>query len=43
MAIKKEAHIVIRYKSVYNEQHPRAVLNTQHVIQEQLARAGQNT
>ena len=34
--------IVIRYK-VYNEQHPRAGLNIQHVIYEQLARAGQNT
>ena len=35
-------NIVIRYK-VYNEQHPRAGLNIQHVIYEQLARAGQNT
>ena len=30
--------MVIRYK-VYNEQHPRAGLNIQHVIYEQLARA----
>ena len=34
--------IVIIYK-VYNEQHPRAGLNIQHVIYKQLARAGQNT
>ena len=34
--------IVIRYK-VYNEEHPRAGLNIQHVIYEQLARAGQNS
>ena len=34
--------IVNRYK-MYNEQHPRAGLNIQHVIYEQLARAGQNT
>ena len=33
--------IVIRYK-VYSEQHPRAGLNIQHVIYEQLARAGRN-
>ena len=37
-----ESDIVIRYK-VYNEQHPRAGLNIQHVIYEQLARAGRNT
>ena len=35
-------YIMIRYK-VYSEQHPRAGLNIQHVIYEQLARAGQNT
>ena len=34
--------IMIRYK-VYNEQHPRASLNIQHVIYERLARAGRNT
>ena len=34
--------IVIRYK-VYSEQHSRAGLNIQHVIYEQLARAGRNT
>ena len=34
--------IVIRYK-VYSEQHARAGLNIQHVIYEQLARAGRNT
>ena len=33
---------MIRYK-VYSEQHPRVGLNIQHVIYEQLARAGQNT
>ena len=33
---------MIRYK-VYNEQHPRAGRNTQHVFYEQQARAGQNT
>ena len=36
-------HIVIRYKVyVMSEQHPRAGLNTQHVLDELLARAGQN-
>ena len=35
-------HIVIRYK-VYNEQHPRAGRNTQHVLYGQQARAVQNT
>ena len=35
-------NILIRYK-VYNEQHPRAGLKIQHVIYEQLARAGRNT
>ena len=34
-----EAIIVIRYK-VYSEQHARAGLIIQHVIYEQLARAG---
>ena len=34
--------IVIRYK-VYSEQHTRAGTNIQHVIYDQLARAGQNT
>ena len=34
--------IVIRYK-VYSEQHARAGTNIQHVIYDQLARAGQNT
>ena len=33
---------MIRYK-VHNEQHPRAGLKIQHVIYEQLARAGRNT
>ena len=33
---------MIRHK-VYIEQHPRAGLNIQHVIYEQLARAGRNT
>ena len=33
--------IVIRYK-VYSEQHTRAGTNIQHVIYDQLARAGQN-
>ena len=34
--------IVIRYK-VYNEHYPRAGLNIQQVIYEQLARASQNS
>ena len=34
--------IMIRYK-VYDEQHPRAGLNIQHVMYEQLARAGRKT
>ena len=33
--------IVIRYK-VYSQQHARAGTNIQHVIYDQLARAGQN-
>ena len=40
--MKPNECIVIRYK-VYNEQHPRAGLNIQHVIYKQLARAGRNT
>ena len=38
----KSSDIVIRYK-VYNEQHPRAGRNTQHVLYKQQARAGRNT
>ena len=34
--------MVIRYK-VYSQQHARAGTNIQHVIYNQLARAGQNT
>ena len=37
----KNKGIVIRYK-VYSKQHARAGTKIQHVIYEQLARAGQN-
>ena len=42
MQQKIKCDIVFRYK-VYTEQHPRAGLNSQHVIYKQPARAGRNT